>query len=79
MDNNKFEEEKKHEDMIIKIGAPTNILVPKQIINNEKRKNYTFTLTENERKLLTKISRRQGYNSDSKFLGELILSMENNI
>lgn len=79
MDNNKFEKEKKDEDIIIKIGAPANMLIPKKIINNEKRKNYTFTLTKNERELLTKISKRQGYNSDSKFLGELILSMKNNI
>lgn len=42
---------------------------------SDKRKNYTFTLTEKERKLLSKISEEQGYKSDSKFLGDLIIEL----
>lgn len=51
-----------------------NSFLPKQVIN-DKRKNYTFTLTETERELLTQISRKQGYKSDSKFIGDLILGL----
>jgi len=52
----------------------SNSFLPKQVIN-DKRKNYTFTLTETERELLTQISRKQGYKSDSKFIGDLILGL----
>lgn len=51
-----------------------NTVLPKKI-PNDKRKNFTFTLTELERKRLSELSQAQGYKSDSKFLGDLIMQL----
>ena len=72
--NNKFLDIKEDLEQANREAVKSNSFLPKQVIN-DKRKNYTFTLTETERELLTQISRKQGYKSDSKFIGDLILGL----
>lgn len=74
MADNRFQDLKEEVKQTNSTEIKNNSSLPKQVIN-EQRKNYTFTLTKTERELLTKISRAQGYKSDSKFLGDLITGL----
>ena len=54
-----------------------NIVVPmKNKVEQETTKNYTFTLKPSIREQLRRLSKQHGYNSDSKFLSDLITNIK---